>query len=145
LTHAPAPAARLASLRKLIHPTDSSTLDRALTLFFPSPNSYTGEDLAEFHIHGSTAVIRAVLEAIGSCKGLRYAEAGEFTRRAFENERLDLTQIEGIGKLLVAETEEQRRAAMRQAEVPIPGDSSSVFLDWVFWVGYKMKTDGRGD
>jgi len=72
-------------------------------------------------------VIRAVLEAIGSCNGLRYAEAGEFTRRAFENERLDLTQIEGIGKLLVAETEEQRRAAMRQAEVPIPGEFSRCF------------------
>jgi tRNA modification GTPase len=68
-------------------------------------------------VHGSTAVIRAVLDAIGSCDGLKYAEAGEFTRRAFENERLDLTQIEGIGKLLIAETEEQRRAAMRQAEV----------------------------
>jgi tRNA modification GTPase len=65
-------------------------------------------------------VIRAVLEAIGSCEGLRYAEAGEFTRRAFENERLDLTQIEGIGQLLVAETEEQRRAAIRQAEVTPP-------------------------
>jgi tRNA modification GTPase len=93
-----------------------------LTLYFPSPNSYTGEDLAEFHVHGSTAVIRAVLDAIGSCDveeegKVRYAEPGEFTRRAFDNERLDLTQIEGIGKLLVAETEEQRRAAMRQAEV----------------------------
>jgi hypothetical protein len=76
---------------------------------------------------------------------VRYAEAGEFTRRAFENERLDLTQIEGIGKLLVAETEEQRRAAMRQAEVPIPGDSPNDFLDWVFWMEYRMKADGRGD
>ena len=70
-------------------------------------------------------MIRAVLDAIGSCGSsdngrIRYAEPGEFTRRAFENERLDLTQIEGIGKLLVAETEEQRRAAMRQAEVPFP-------------------------
>jgi len=122
LTQAPPPAPRLATLRKLQHPKDSSLLDRALTLYFPSPHSYTGEDLAEFHIHGSTAVIRAVLDAIGSCDSvenerIRYAEPGEFTRRAFENERLDLTQIEGIGKLLVAETEEQRRAAMRQAEV----------------------------
>jgi tRNA modification GTPase len=92
-----------------------------LTIYFSAPNSYTGEDLAEFHIHGSTAVIRAVLDAIGSCDSsqdrIRYAEAGEFTRRAFDNERLDLTQIEGIGKLLVAETEEQRKAAMRQTEV----------------------------
>lgn len=67
-------------------------------------------------------MIRAVLDAIGACDSaeegrIRYAEAGEFTRRAFDNDRLDLTQIEGIGKLLVAETEEQRRAAMRQAEV----------------------------
>jgi tRNA modification GTPase len=93
-----------------------------LTLFFASPNSYTGEDLAEFHVHGSKAVVRAVLDAIGHCSSyeegtVRYAEAGEFTLRAFDNGRLDLTQIEGIGKLLVAETEEQRRAAMRQAEV----------------------------
>ena len=93
-----------------------------MTIFFPGPKSYTGEDLAELHVHGSTAVIRAVLDAIGTCDSpeegrIRYAEAGEFTRRAFDNDRLDLTQIEGIGKLLVAETEEQRRAAMRQAEV----------------------------
>lgn len=97
-------------------------LDRALAIFFSAPKSYTGEDLAEFHVHGSTAVIKAVLDAIGSCDSseegrIRYADAGEFTRRAFDNARLDLTQIEGIGKLLVAETEEQRRAAMRQAEV----------------------------
>jgi tRNA modification GTPase len=122
LTSSPPPTPRLATLRKLRDPKDKSLLDRALTLYFPAPNSYTGEDLAEFHIHGSTAVIRAVLDAIGSCDSfdegrVRYAEAGEFTRRAFDNERLDLTQIEGIGKLLVAETEEQRRAAMRQAEV----------------------------
>ena len=93
-----------------------------MTLYFQAPRSYTGEDLAEFHVHGSNAVIRAVLDAIGSCDSseegrVRYAEAGEFTRRAFDNERLDLTQIEGIGQLLSAETEEQRRAAMRQAEV----------------------------
>jgi tRNA modification GTPase len=122
LTSAPPPSPRIATLRKLIHPKDNSLLDRALTLYFPKPNSYTGEDLAEFHVHGSTAVIRAVLDAIGCCDSpddglIRYAEAGEFTRRAFDNERLDLTQIEGIGKLLVAETEEQRRAAIRQAEV----------------------------
>jgi tRNA U34 5-carboxymethylaminomethyl modifying GTPase MnmE/TrmE len=80
-------------------------------------------------------VIRAVLDAIGSCGSsdngrIRYAEPGEFTRRAFENERLDLTQIEGIGKLLVAETEEQRRAAIRQAEVPFSRERE-VDLGWV--------------
>jgi tRNA U34 5-carboxymethylaminomethyl modifying GTPase MnmE/TrmE len=121
LTSSPPPTPRLASLRRLQHPNDNSLLDRALTLYFAAPKSYTGEDLVEFHVHGSTAVIRAVLDAIGSCDSskarIRYAEAGEFTRRAFDNDRLDLTQIEGIGKLLVAETEEQRRAAMRQAEV----------------------------
>jgi tRNA modification GTPase len=121
LTSSPPPAPRVASLRKLQHPKDKSLLDRALALYFAAPNSYTGEDLVEFHVHGSTAVIRVVLDAIGSCDSsegrIRYAEAGEFTRRAYDNDRLDLTQIEGIGKLLVAETEEQRRAAMRQAEV----------------------------
>jgi len=96
-----------------------------LTIFFPRPNSYTGEDVAEFHVHGSTAIVRALLHAIGSCDSpdhqrVRYAEAGAFTRRAFENDRLDLTQIEGIGKLLAAETEEQRRVAIRQAEVSHP-------------------------
>ena len=104
---------------------DQSLLDRALTIFFPRPNSYTGEDVAEFHVHGSTAIVRALLHAIGSCDSpdhqrVRYAEAGAFTRRAFENDRLDLTQIEGIGKLLAAETEEQRRVAIRQAEVSHP-------------------------
>jgi tRNA modification GTPase len=122
LTNSETPPPRVATLRKLFHPTDNAVLDRALTLFFPGPNSYTGEDVAEFHVHGSTAVVRAVLQAIGSCDSpnadrVRYAEAGEFTRRAFDNDRLDLTQIEGIGKLLIAETEEQRRAAIRQAEV----------------------------
>jgi len=122
LTNAPMPPPRVATLRKLFHPSDKALLDRALTLFFPGPHSYTGEDVAEFHVHGSTAVVRAVLHAIGSFDSpnherIRYAEAGEFTRRAFDNDRLDLTQIEGIGKLLTAETEEQRRAAIRQAEV----------------------------
>jgi tRNA modification GTPase len=122
LTLSAPPRPRLATLLKLHHPKTHLPLDRSLTLFFPGPKSYTGEDLAEFHVHGSSAVISAVLNAIGQCDAghhgrVRYAEQGEFTRRAFDNERLDLTQIEGIGKLLVAETEEQRRSAMRLAEV----------------------------
>jgi tRNA modification GTPase len=135
LTNAPTPRPRVATLRKLFHPSDKAVLDRALTLFFPGPNSYTGEDVAEFHVHGSTAVVRAVLHAIGSCDSptaerVRYADAGEFTRRAFDNDRLDLTQIEGIGKLLVAETEEQRRAAIRQAEVHNQHVLTNANLGW---------------
>ena len=91
-------------------------LDRALILWLPGPGTATGEDVAEFHLHGGRAVVAAVLAALGALPGLRMAEPGEFTRRAFSNGKLDLAQAEGLADLLAAETEAQRRQALRQAE-----------------------------
>jgi len=105
------PAARRASLAKLRDPADGSLLDEPLLLLFPGPDSATGEDIAELHLHGGRAVIRAVEAALGAMAGLRQAEAGEFTRRAFLNGRIDLNEAEGLSDLLAAETEHQRRAA----------------------------------
>jgi tRNA modification GTPase len=92
-----------------------SLLDRGLVAWFPAPNSFTGEDCAELQVHGSPAGVRAILKLVTS-KGARLAEAGEFTRRAFENGRLDLVEIEGLGDLLEAETENQRRQALARLE-----------------------------
>lgn len=108
------PSPRRATLRTLS--TDATHLDRALVLIFPGPTTVTGEDLAELHLHGGRAVVRAVEAALAAMSGLRAAEAGEFTRRALANGRIDLTEAEGLGDLLAAETEAQRRAAMRAAE-----------------------------
>lgn len=110
------PAPRTASLRALRDPADGSLLDRALVLCFPGPASATGEDLTELHLHGGRAVVRAVEAVLGGMSGLRLADAGEFTRRALLNGRLDLSEAEGLGDLLMAETETQRRTALRSAE-----------------------------
>ncbi len=109
----PLPAPRRASLRLLRHA--GIELDRALVLWFPAPGSYTGEDSAELHLHGGPAVIAAVADALAAL-GARPAEPGEFTRRAFLHGRMDLTAAEGIADLISAETEAQRRQALRQAE-----------------------------
>lgn len=93
----------------------AAELDTALVLTFPAPHSTTGEDIAELHLHGGRATIIAVLDALAAQPGLRPAEAGEFTRRAFANGRMDLNEAEGLADLLVAETEAQRRAAMAMA------------------------------
>lgn len=108
------PAPRRAGLRKLVRPADGRLLDEALVLVFPGPNSFTGEDSVEFHCHGSIAVVAAVQEALAAL-GVRAAEPGEFTRRAFESGRLDLTQAEALSDLIVAETESQRDQALAQA------------------------------
>lgn len=110
------PEPRRAGLRVLRDPRDGELLDRALLLCFPGPDSATGEDIAELHLHGGRAVVRAVEAALGALPGMRAAEPGEFTRRALMNGRLDLSEAEGLGDLLMAETEGQRRAAMRSAE-----------------------------
>ena len=94
---------------------DGQRLDDALVLWFPAPRSVTGEDLAEFHLHGGRAVIAAVEGALAALPGLRRAQAGEFTRRAFTNGRIDLAEAEGLGDLLSAETALQHRAAMAGA------------------------------
>lgn len=90
-------------------------LDSGLLAFFPAPFSFTGEDCAEFQVHGSPAGVRAILRALTEIPDVRLAEAGEFTRRAFENGKLDLTEVEGLGDLLEAETESQRRQAVARA------------------------------
>jgi len=109
------PEPRNATLR-LIKSEDGQILDQGLVLFFPAPASFTGEDVAELHVHGGRAVIAAVLRVLGRLDGFRPAEAGEFTRRAFLNRRMDLTQVEGLADLVAAETEAQRRQALRQVE-----------------------------
>ncbi len=106
------PSARRASLRSLAD-REGRAIDKALVLWFPSPRSYTGEDSAEFHVHGGPAVVGALAEAL-SALGLRLAEPGEFTRRAFEHGKLDLAQAEGVADLVDAETEAQRRQALSQ-------------------------------
>ncbi len=110
------PPARRASLRSLREPASGAPLDNALVLWFPAPASFTGEDVAELHLHGGRAVTAAVLDALGALPGLRPAEPGEFTRRAFDNEKLDLTAVEGLADLVAAETEAQRRQALRQLD-----------------------------
>jgi tRNA modification GTPase len=108
------PEPRKAALARVRDPATSEVIDEALALWFPGPNSETGEDTAELQLHGGRAVIAAVLAALGRLEGLRMAEPGEFTRRAFENGRLDLTAVEGLADLISAETEAQRRQAYRQ-------------------------------
>lgn len=108
------PAPRLASLRRLHDPHSGDWLDEALVLWFPAPASFTGEDVAELHLHGGRAVTAGVVEALAAMPGLRLAEAGEFTRRAFAAGKLDLTAVEGLADLVDAETGAQRRQALRQ-------------------------------
>jgi len=109
------PDMRQSSLRRL-KAADGTHLDEALVLTFPAGQSFTGENVVEFQLHGSIAVVRAVLSELGRLEGLRLAEPGEFTRRALENERLDLAQIEGLADLIEAEIEAQRRLALRVLE-----------------------------
>lgn len=106
------PTARLAQFVTL-RDLDGSALDESVTLWFPAPHSATGEDVAEFHVHGGRAVIAAMFDALGAIDGLRPAEPGEFTRRAFENGKLDLTEAEGLDDLIHADTDRQRRQALR--------------------------------
>lgn len=110
------PNARTAAVRELRHPASGELLDEALVLRFDTPASSTGEDVVEFHCHGGRAVVDAVLAALGEIETLRAAEPGEFTRRAFDNGRIDLTEAEGLADLIEAETESQRKAALALAE-----------------------------
>ncbi len=109
------PVPRHASYTVLRHPESGVVLDRALVLYFPASGSFTGENVAEFHVHGGLAVVDAVLDAVCACAGTRAAEAGEFSIRAFRNARIDLTQAEGLADLIGAETERQRAVAVSQA------------------------------
>jgi tRNA modification GTPase len=119
------PAPRVAQRRRLVDPHSAEVLDEGLILWFPAPRSATGEDVAELHLHGSRAVLAAVMQALARL-GLRLAEPGEFTRRAFLNGKLDLLQAEAIADLAAAETEAQRRQAMRQ----LGGELGDVYRGW---------------
>jgi tRNA modification GTPase len=110
------PEARTAAVRDLRDARSGDLLDEALVLRFDSPASSTGENIVEFQCHGGRAVVDAVLSALASLDGLRMAEPGEFTRRSFENGRIDLTEAEGLADLIEAETESQRKAALALAE-----------------------------
>jgi tRNA modification GTPase len=122
LTGCDLPAPRMATLRKFYAPAPRtlSAIDDGLALWFPAPASFTGEDVAELHIHGGPAVIAAMLQALSQLDlegaGLSAAGPGDFTRRAFDNGKLDLTEVEGLADLIAAETEAQRRQALRQME-----------------------------
>jgi tRNA modification GTPase len=108
------PKPREAVLREIIHPKTGQTLDNGLVLYFQGPKSFTGEDCVELHLHGGKAVVESVLGALSSCNETRLAEPGEFTRRAFENGKLDLTSAEAIADLVHAQTEAQAQQALKQ-------------------------------
>lgn len=126
LTDRPPPPARRAARRAFCEPASGLSLDDGLALWFPGPASFTGEDVAELHVHGGPAVVAAMIQACLAVPGLRPAEPGEFTRRAFENGKLDLAEAEGLADLVDAETEGQRRQALRQRR----GALSALYEGW---------------
>jgi tRNA modification GTPase len=119
------PPPRHASLRRL-RDADGTIIDEGIVLWLPGPGSFTGEDMAELQVHGGRAVQQAVLAGLAACPGLRLAEAGEFTRRAFEHGKLDLTAAEGLADLVNAQTEAQRRQALRQLQ----GGLGQIYDGW---------------
>src|SRR4051794_27658339 len=120
------PEPRTAAVRELRHPASGDLVDEALVLRFDGPASSTGEDIIEFQCHGGRAVVDALLGVLASLDGLRVAQPGEFTRRAFENGRIDLPEAEGLADLIGAETESQRKAALARAE----GGLRKQVADW---------------
>jgi len=120
------PRPRMAVHRELRASGSGDLLDQGLVIWFPGPHSFTGEDVAEFHVHGSPAGVASVLRELGEMPGLRPAEAGEFTRRAFGNGRLDLVEVEGLADLIDAETEAQRKQAVRQ----FSGSATERYEEW---------------
>ena len=120
------PIPRMATLKKFNKNGSKELIDEGVIIWFPAPNSYTGEDLAEFHVHGSRAVINAMHETISKMKNCRLAEPGEFTKRAFQNGRLNLLKAESIADLISAETEIQRKQALKV----MSGTSSAKFNSW---------------
>ncbi len=123
LTKKDLPSPRVATLSKIIDSNNSELIDEALVLWFPGPNSYTGEDMAEFHVHGSTAVIKAIHKALEDTKKCRIAEPGEFTKKAFQNGKINLLKAESIADLISSETEIQRK----QAIAIMSGKTSRIF------------------
>ncbi|KAG0288417.1 tRNA modification GTPase gtpbp3, mitochondrial [Linnemannia gamsii] len=127
LAKSPFPKPRQAVTRRLLCPQSNELLDKGMVVWFPGPRSFTGEDSVEFHCHGGKAVVDGILRGIGNTgPHVRLAEPGEFSRRAFENNKLDLTEVEGLADLLNAETEAQRRLALRQAD----GGLKNLYETW---------------
>ena len=126
LTKKVLPTPRVATLRKIFSCKSNDLIDEGIIIWFPGPNSYTGEDMAEFHIHGSKSVIQAILDNLSKIENCRLAEAGEFTKIAFYNEKINLLKAEGIGDLIASETEIQRKQALKI----ISGKNSYKFNSW---------------
>lgn len=122
----PLPKPRFAAFRKLRHPDSGEDFDHALVLWFPGPKSETGEDACELQVHGGRAVLAATFAALSAIPGCRQAGPGEFARRAFENGKLDLTAAEGLADLIDAETDAQRRQALRQSS----GELARLYDQW---------------
>ena len=120
------PNDRVAQLCRLIDRSDNSVLDEALVLFFKGPRSFTGEDVVEFHIHGGRAVISSVLSKLSTFVNCRMAERGEFSRRGFENGKLDLIEVEGLADLIAADTLGQKSQALTQ----LGGETSKLYDEW---------------
>ena len=141
------PAARVAQLAAL-HDSDGALIDRGLILAFPAPASFTGEDVVELQVHGGVAVVETLLRALGRIAGLRLAEPGEFSRRAFDNGKLDLTQAEGLADLIAARTDAQRRQALAQAEGRLRGRAEawrSSMIDLLASVEADLDFSDEGD
>jgi tRNA modification GTPase len=126
ITNDDLPTPRVATLRKMNNINTNELIDEGLLIWFPGPQSYTGEDLAEFHVHGSRAVVGALHASISNVENCRLAEPGEFTKRAFQNGRINLMKAESIGDLISAETEIQRKQAVKNMN----GKSSDIFNSW---------------
>jgi len=120
------PRDRFAHLTRLVDPVDNSILDEALVLYFEGPRSFTGEDVVEFHIHGGRAVISSVLAKLSTFQNCRMAERGEFSRRGFENGKLDLIEVEGLADLIAADTLGQKSQALTQ----LGGETSKLYESW---------------
>ena len=126
ITNDDLPTPRVATLRKMNNINTNELIDEGLIIWFPGPESYTGEDLAEFHVHGSRAVVVALHETISKIQNCRLAEPGEFTKRAFQNGKINLLKAESIGDLISSETEIQRKQAIKIMN----GNSSDKFNSW---------------
>ena len=124
LTGRPPPPARRMTRIRIVDPDSNIPIDDALAVNFPNPHSFTGEDVIEFHIHGGPAVVAALVDLLS--RHIRIADPGEFSRRAFENGKMDLTAAEGLADLVNAETEAQRRQAYRQLQ----GELGDIYKDW---------------
>ncbi|XP_075063932.1 5-taurinomethyluridine-[tRNA] synthase subunit GTPB3, mitochondrial isoform X2 [Mixophyes fleayi] len=120
------PPPRQVNLASILSPKSGELLDRGLVVWFAGPRSFTGEDCCEYHVHGGPAVVNGILQTLGNLQMLRPAEPGEFTKRAFQNGKLDLTEVEGLGDLIHAETEVQRRQALRQ----MSGELGQLYHSW---------------